>query len=157
KKSALAATGQRRDRRRSSIPTRWCAGPPACKCRTGHWPVRKGRRERRAESTARRVERNNVVKKVQEQLLPLAYPDGIKRILSKRGALNSRAVKWPAQNNSARSFCLSASIGTSAPSRFTCQKAQPLQAGAPWTAAPTRWIEPVVSAPTTVPSARTLA
>ena len=36
----------------------------------------------------------------------------------------------------------SASSGASAPSRSTCQKVQPLQAGAPCTAAPILWIEP---------------
>ena len=43
------------------------------------------------------------------------------------------------------------------PRSFTCQKVQPLQAGACATAAPTRWIEPSLSPAFNVPSARTRA
>ncbi len=48
----------------------------------------------------------------------------------------------PVQGSSARSCWRSRSISTSSPRRSTCQKAQPLQAGAPCTWAATEWIEP---------------
>ena len=43
------------------------------------------------------------------------------------------------------------------PLRSACQNIQPLQAGAPWTAAPTLWIEPLWSSVIRWPSALTLA
>ena len=51
----------------------------------------------------------------------------------------------------------SASSSSSPPSRSTCQKVQPLQAGRPCASAPTLWIEPTAGPSTSVPSARMTA
>ena len=48
-------------------------------------------------------------------------------------------------------------MGFNCPSTSYHQNCQPLQAGAPWSWAPTWWIEPRQSAAIRVPSARTLA
>src|SRR5919107_2481178 len=50
-----------------------------------------------------------------------------------------------------------ASIGSSLPLWSTCQKLQPLHDGAPISAAPTWWIEPLWPPDSTEPSSRTLA
>ena len=54
-----------------------------------------------------------------------------------------------------RCCCRKASSGWSAPPCSTCQKVQPLHDGAPCSAAPTLWIEPVCASQAIEPSART--
>ena len=68
-----------------------------------------------------------------------------------------RSVRHPPRYSAARCCCRKASSGFSASAVSTCQKVQPLQDGAPCSAAPTLWIEPACTSQPIEPSARTLA
>ncbi len=78
------------------------------------------------------------------------------------GGEGSLAVNWRSDSGR-KSFHLRAhllaemSMGASLPPSRACQKVQPLQASAPCTRAPTRWIEPICWPETSEPSERTSA
>ena len=64
-----------------------------------------------------------------------------RRVLPDRLEVAFRRKAAPSARGCRRAACRS---GARRPLRSMCQKVQPLQASAPWTSAPTRWIEPVV-------------
>ena len=140
--------------RHAPAPAEWRMLPGMVRHTFTHFPPGAGRCQRQA-GHGLAGDRGAVVAGRAAGGACLAVGDEKKR--PARARQRAGAVRGRFYFISARIFSRSASIGVGPPRALKCQNVQPLQAGAPWTPAPTLWIDPRMPEAVMLPSARTRA